>query len=36
MGDKQEAFNAEQEVYDVALREKMDTQKFTAALDKMK
>ncbi len=36
MGDKQEAFNVEQKAYDVALREKMDTQKFTAALDKMK
>ena len=36
LGDKQEAFNVEQKAYDVALREKMDTQKFTAALDKMK
>ena len=36
MGDKQEAFNVEQKAYDVALREKMDTQKFTAALDKMR
>lgn len=36
LGDKQEAFNIEQKAYDVALREKMDTQKFTAALDKMR
>jgi hypothetical protein len=36
LGDKQEAFNVEQKAYDVALREKMDTQKFTAALDKMR
>lgn len=36
LGDKQEAFNVEQKAYDVALREKLDTQKFTAALDKMR
>ena len=36
MGDKQMAMDIEQKAYDVALREKLDTQKFTAALEKMK
>ena len=36
MGDKQMAMDNEQKAYDVAIREKLDTQKFTAALEKMK
>lgn len=36
MGDKQMAMDIEQKAYDVALREKLDTQKFTAALEKMR
>ena len=36
MGDKQMAMDIEQKAYDVALREKLDTQKFMAALEKMK
>lgn len=36
LGDKQMAMDIEQKAYDVALREKLDTQKFTAALEKMK
>jgi len=36
MGDKQMAMDIEQKAYDVALREKLDTHKFTAALEKMK
>ena len=36
MGDKQMAMDIEQKAYDVALREKLDTQKFTVALEKMK
>jgi hypothetical protein len=36
LGDKQEAYNVEQKAYDIALRDKIDTQKFTAALEKMR
>ncbi|MEY4541807.1 MAG: hypothetical protein RLZZ306_3564 [Bacteroidota bacterium] len=36
MGDKQMAMDIEQKAYDVAIREKLDTQKFTAALEKMR
>jgi thiol-disulfide isomerase/thioredoxin len=36
LGDKQTAMDIEQKAYDVALREKLDTQKFTAALEKMR
>ncbi|PWK24480.1 thioredoxin [Arcicella aurantiaca] len=36
LGDKQMALDIEQKAYDVALREKLDTQKFTAALEKMR
>lgn len=36
LGDKQMALDIEQKAYDVALREKIDTQKFTAALEKMR
>lgn len=36
LGDKQMAMDIEQKAYDVALRQKLDTQKFTAALEKMK
>jgi thiol-disulfide isomerase/thioredoxin len=36
LGDKQSAMDIEQKAYDVALREKLDTQKFTAALEKMR
>ena len=34
MGDKQMAMDIEQKAYDIAIREKIDTQKFTAALEK--
>jgi thiol-disulfide isomerase/thioredoxin len=36
MGDKQMAMDIEQKAYDIAIREKLDTQKFTAALEKMR
>jgi thiol-disulfide isomerase/thioredoxin len=36
LGDKQMAMDIEQKAYDVAIREKLDTQKFTAALEKMR
>lgn len=36
LGDKQLAMDIEQKAYDIAIREKLDTQKFTAALEKMK
>lgn len=36
LGDKQMALDIEQKAYDVALREKIDTQKFMAALEKMR
>jgi thiol-disulfide isomerase/thioredoxin len=36
LGDKQMAMDIEQKAYDIAIREKLDTQKFTAALEKMK
>ena len=36
LGDKQMAMDIEQRAYDIAIREKIDTQKFTAALEKMK
>lgn len=36
LGDKQMALDIEQKAYDVALREKLDTQKFMAALEKMR
>jgi thiol-disulfide isomerase/thioredoxin len=36
LGDKQMAMDIEQKAYDIAIREKLDTQKFTAALEKMR
>ncbi len=36
MGEKQQALDIEQQAYELALREKIDTQKFTSALEKMK
>ena len=36
LGDKQMAMDIEQKAYDIAIREKIDTQKFTAALEKMR
>ena len=36
LGDKQMAMDIEQKAYDIAIREKIDTQKFIAALEKMK
>ncbi|NBB27975.1 tetratricopeptide repeat protein [Cellulophaga sp. BC115SP] len=36
LGDKQKALDIEQKAYELALREKIDTQKFTSALEKMK
>ena len=36
LGDKQMAMDIEQKAYDSAIREKIDTQKFTAALEKMR
>jgi hypothetical protein len=36
LGEKQLAMDIEQKAYDLALREKIDTQKFTAALEKMR
>jgi thiol-disulfide isomerase/thioredoxin len=36
LGEKQQALDIEQKAYEVAIREKIDTQKFTAALEKMK
>ena len=36
LGNKQMAMNIEQKAYDIAIREKIDTQKFIAALEKMK
>lgn len=36
LGNKQMAMDIEQKAYDIAIREKLDTQKFTAALEKMK
>jgi thiol-disulfide isomerase/thioredoxin len=36
LGDKQTAMDIEQKAYDIAIREKLDTQKFTAALEKMR
>ena len=36
LGDKQMAMDIEQKAYDIAIREKIDTKKFIAALEKMK
>ena len=36
LGDKQLAMDIEQKAYDIAIREKLDTQKFTAALERMR
>ena len=36
MGNKQKALDIEQKAYELALKEKIDTQKFTSALEKMK
>ena len=36
LGDKQKALDIEQKAYELALKEKIDTQKFTSALEKMK
>jgi thiol-disulfide isomerase/thioredoxin len=36
LGDKQMAMDIEQKAYDIAIREKLDTQKFTSALEKMR
>ena len=36
LGDKQMAMDIEQKAYDIAIREKLDTQKFTAALENMR
>lgn len=36
LGDRQMAMDIEQKAYDIAIREKLDTQKFTAALEKMR
>jgi len=36
LGDKQMAMDIEQKAYDIAIREKLDTQKFTSALQKMR
>lgn len=36
LGDKQMAMDIEQKAYDIAIREKLDTQKFTVALENMR
>jgi tetratricopeptide (TPR) repeat protein len=35
LGDKQKALDIEQKAYEIALKEKIDTHKFTAAIEKM-